>query len=201
MPRPALTEEQRQQIRRNIRQAAADLYAENGMANISARQIAQAAGVSVGTLYGYFSNLTELMQSLWKQPVSRLIRDFEAQLAAIEDPYQRLRTFMTSYVEFATGQRQLYRGAFMYVRPESHDKPTPVPLKDDRFFALLHGAVSDAQAQGLIRSGDTQALAQTIWAGLHGAISLPLNLDRLALDPPEVAASRMIDTLLEWLQP
>ena len=81
-----------------------------------------------------------------------------------------------------------------------HDKPDPVALDDDRFFSLLCNSVRDAQDQGLIRNGEPQALAQILWAGLHGAIALPMNLDRLALDPPEDAAKRMIETLLEWLQ-
>ena len=39
MPRPALTEEQRRETRRKIRRAAAELYAENGLADISARAV------------------------------------------------------------------------------------------------------------------------------------------------------------------
>lgn len=200
MPRPALTEEQRRETRRRIREAAARLYAEDGMRNISARQIAQSAGVSVGTIYSYFNNLTELMHSLWKRPVSNLIRDFELALSELDNPIDRVRSFMETYTNFAITHRNLYRGAFMYVRPESHDKPDPVALDDDRFFSLLCNSVRDAQDQGLIRNGEPQALAQILWAGLHGAIALPMNLDRLALDPPEDAAKRMIETLLEWLQ-
>ncbi len=200
MPRPALTEEQRRETRRRIREAAARLYAEDGMRNISARQIAQTAGVSVGTIYSYFNNLTELMQSLWKRPVSNLIRDFELALSELDNPIDRVRSFLETYTNFAITQRNLYRGAFMYVRPESHDKLDPVALDDDRFFSLLCNSVRDAQDQGLIRNGEPQALAQILWAGLHGAIALPMNLDRLALDPSEDAAKRMIETLLEWLQ-
>ena len=60
MPRPALTEEQRRETRRQIRQAASDMYAENGLSDISARAIAKRAGVSVGTIYSHFANLTDL---------------------------------------------------------------------------------------------------------------------------------------------
>lgn len=87
----------------------------------------------------------------------------------------------------------------MFVRPDSHDKPVQVELNDDRLFAIFANAVAEGQKQGVFRSGGSRKLAQTLWAGLHGAIALPANVDRLAFDPPEKLARHMIDVLLEWL--
>ena len=74
MPRPALTEEQRRESRRRIREAASALYATSGLGDISARAIAKEAGVSVGTIYSHFGSLAELMQSLWRQPARKLVQ-------------------------------------------------------------------------------------------------------------------------------
>lgn len=200
MPRPALTDEQRRKTRQKIRQAAAALYADEGLRDISARSIAEKAGVSVGTLYSYFANLTELMQSLWKEPVSRLIRSMEAQLEEIDDPAEKLRVMLRGYIGFAVEQRNVYRGAFMYVRPASHEQPIPVSLDDDRFFSLFRRVVEEAQDAGVVRDGDVNVIAQVLWSGLHGALSLPQNIDRLALDPPEVAVEPMLEALLEWVE-
>ena len=71
MARPTLTDEQRRATRQKIRKAASELHAELGIANISARGVAERAGVSVGTLYTHFGNLTTLMQSLWRQPARK----------------------------------------------------------------------------------------------------------------------------------
>lgn len=199
MPRPALTDEQRQQTRSNIRSAAARLYAKSGLEKISARAVAEEAGVSVGTLYTHFDSLTALMQSLWKQPVLSLISELETQLLEIDEPLARLRAVLEAYAVFANEHRAVYRGAFMYVRPQSHDKPNAVALKDDRFFSMLSSAIEDAQEQGQVRAGDPERLAQMLWAGVHGAIALPLNVDRLALEPPEATSGPMIEALLEWL--
>lgn len=199
MPRPALTDEQRRQTRSNIRSAAARLYAKNGLDRISARSVAQEAGVSVGTLYTHFDSLTALMQSLWKQPVKRLISDLETQLQEIDKPMDRLRRILEAYAAFASDHRAVYRGAFMFVRPETQEKPNPVALTDDRFFAMLTSAIENAQQRGEARTGAPAHLAQTLWSGVHGAIALPLNVDRLALAPPEASTQPMIDALLEWL--
>ena len=201
MPRPALTDEQRSAIRRNIRKAAAELYAEKGIGNITARTVAEKAGVSVGTLYAYFDNLTELMQSLWREPLSRLINDFEVALKEVEDPRDKLKTLMQVYTNFALTQGPIYRGAFLYVRPEAQVAPAKVGLEDDRFFQLFCNTVIEAQQLGLIREGDPVHITQTLWAGLHGAFALPTNMHRLALDPPEEGLQRMTEVLLEWLKP
>lgn len=199
MPRPALTDAQRQKTRSTIRSAAARLYAKNGLEKISARTVAQEAGVSVGTLYTHFDSLTELMQSLWKQPVKRLIGELETQLQEIDQPMDRLRRILEAYAAFASEHRAVYRGAFMFVRPETQEKPNPVALTDDRFFMMLTSAIRDAQQRGQARSGDPGNFAQLLWSGIHGAVALPLNVDRLALKPPEASTQPMIDALLEWL--
>ncbi|MEM1229548.1 MAG: TetR/AcrR family transcriptional regulator [Pseudomonadota bacterium] len=200
MPRPALTEAQRRETRRRIQQAAAAVYARGGLADITARKIADEAGIAVGSLYSYFDNLTELMQSLWKQPVRRLLKELDGELEGIEDPWLRLETFTRLYARFALEQRSTYRGAFMFVRPESRPAPERRPLEEDPFFSRLREVIERAQGSGQVRSGDPVQLAQTLWAGLHGATALPQNIDRLALDPPEQQLPRMIDALLQWLR-
>lgn len=199
MARPALTDEQRRETRRKIRGAAAALYAESGLQDISARKIAQQAGVSVGTLYSYFDNLTELMQSLWKEPVRRLIRELESELAGIDDPLKRVRAFLSGYAQFALNEPATYRGSFLFVRPDNQPKPDQTALENDRFFRLLTDSVERAQATGQARSGDPQAIAQLLWSGLHGAIALPNNMDRLALAAPADSVAPMIDALMGWL--
>ena len=42
-------------------------------------------------------------------------------------------------------------------------------------------------------------MAQMLWAGLHGAIALPLNVDRLQFDEPRALAEQMVATLLSDL--
>ena len=199
MPRPALTDEQRQQTRRKIRRAAAELFARSGLADISARAIAETAGVSVGTIYSHFENLGELMQSLWKEPLGRLLDELEGISESTNDPEKRLKRLLEAYLQFATGQNAVYRGAFLYVRPDSHEKPVPVNLNQDRLFSVFRQAVVDGQKAGAFRKGNASRITQTLWAGLHGAIALPTNIDRLAFDPPERIARHMLDALMEWL--
>lgn len=200
MPRPSLTEAQRREIRHSIRSAAAKLYAENGMKDISARSVAKAADVSVGTIYAHFGSLAGLMQSFWKEPVRKLITHLTELADAESDPIERLTKLANAYFEFAMKQKSVYRGSFMFVRPESHEKPQKVSLEEDRLFSLFSAAIADCQKAGQVRAGDPNELTQMLWSGMHGAIALPINVDRLALVSSEEMGPRMIAMLLEWLQ-
>ena len=64
MARPAASPEQRDRQRGRIRRAAAEVYAENGLLGVTARAVAQRAGVSTGTIYSYFDGLQGLMRSI-----------------------------------------------------------------------------------------------------------------------------------------
>lgn len=200
MARPALTEEQKRNIRRSIRAAAAKLHAENGMRDISARSIAETAGVSVGTIYSHFGNLTELMQSLWKQPARKMIQEMVEVAAATPDPEDRLRALFAVYIDFARSNWSVYKAAFMFVRPDDHKAPEKISREQDRMFSLFKGAVVEGQNRGEFRAGDPDQITQNIWSGVHGAIALPTNFHRLELDESEDRIDSMLELLFEWLK-
>ncbi|MDP1632377.1 MAG: TetR/AcrR family transcriptional regulator [Caulobacter sp.] len=196
MPRKPASEEQRQAVRKRIQKAAAKLFADEGAAGVSARAIAGRAGVSVGTLYAYFSDLQGLMQSLWMEPVAHIDVLFTQVARENADPVQRLRALLGAYAEFALKNPELYRGAFLFVRPKVLPAPEKAALESAVFPGLLIDAVRDGQSAGLLRSGDPRRLAQIFWAGLHGCLALPVNFDRLAFDEAGPLARDVIDMLM-----
>jgi AcrR family transcriptional regulator len=200
MPRPALTEEQRRLIRRNIREAAARLYAENGINNVSVRAVAQQAGVSVGTVYSHFGSLSELMQSLWRRPARKLVQQMTRLAEDLPDPADRLKALLEAYVRFYIEEPQVFRGAFMFVRPENLEAPEQTALEDDAFFSLFRDAIIAGQNEGRFRSGDPDTLGQLIIGSVHGALTLPINLHRLALSEGPEIARQAIAAQLDWLQ-
>lgn len=196
MARKPATEAQRSIVRKGIQKAAAGLYADKGLAAISARAVAERAGVSVGTLYAYFDNLQTLMQSLWMEPVGRLASIFTEVADATPDPAPRLRALLETYVGFASRNPEFYRGAFLFVRPQTLPAPDRAALDSEVFPALLIRALEDGQRAGVFRAGDPRRLAQILWAGLHGCFAMPTNFDRLAIDAPEALAADMINDLI-----
>ena len=200
MPRPALTKEQRRSSRRKIRQAAAELYAAQGLNGVSIRAVAQLAGVSSGTVYSHFGSLSELLQSLWRRPAAKLVQRMTQIAQNQDDPIERLRTLLITYVDFSEANAEVFRSAFLFVRPAHLDAPKQLPAAEDSFFTLFSSAISDGQQSGLFRHGDPLDLAQLVLGAVHGALALPINLHRLALQQGPNAARQAIDAQLQWLQ-
>lgn len=200
MARPTLTAEQRRQMRRKIRVAAAALYTEGGHSGITVRAVAEKAGVSVGAVYSHFKNLSELMQSLWRRPAGHMVLELTELSAAVADPEERLARMLQAYVDFATSNPGVFRNAFLYVRPEHHEQPPQVRLEDDEFFCCFRKAITDGQASGVFRSGDADTLTQAVLSSVHGSLAMPINLHRLALKPGTEIADFLIHTMLDWLK-
>lgn len=196
MARKPATAEQRQVVRRHIQKAAASVFSEQGAAAVSVRAIAQRADVSVGTIYAYFGNLQGLMQSLWMEPVEAINAQLEALAVGIVDPVERLAALLNAYVQVAKARPELYRGAFLFVRPDTLPKPERGPVQEAPFAALLISAIQEGQACGALREGDPMVIAQVVWAGVHGCLALPVNFDRLDFVESSTLAARMIDLLI-----
>lgn len=197
MPRRPATESQREEVRQKIRSAAKAIYRDKGISGVSARAIAVSAGVSVGTIYAYFGDLQTLMQSLWLEPLDRINAEMQSIAEAHGDPVERLRALMAAYLAVATDNPDLYRNAFMFVRPSQLPTPDQAEMDSVVFVALIKQALLDGQNSGRIRSGSVEQMAQLIWAGMHGSIALPVNFDRIAL--ANDTGPQMIDMLIAQL--
>ena len=195
MPRKPATEAQRLEVRISLQRAAQHVFDAKGISGVTARAVALEAGVSVGTIYAHFGDLKSLMQSLWEEPMQRLNARFHA-AAAYPDPLPRLRALMQTYVQIAADYPELYRNAFMFVRP-AH---LPAPEKDAEglsvFPDLIRTALLDGQNAGAIRTGSVTTMTELIWSSLHGAITLPINFDRLSFEATTARTDAVIEMLL-----
>lgn len=201
MARKPATDEQREAARRRLQSAASAQYAALGAGGVSARAIAERAGVSVGTIYTYFGSLQGLMQSLWMEPLDRINGRLNRIAQAHADPMLRLRKLLEAYVDVAINAPELFRGAFLFVRPDSLEKPPRDVLESAVFGALLLAAIEEGQASGRVRDGEPRRLAQLAWSAVHGSLALPVNFDRLNLEPGQAVAGDMITVILDSLEP
>ena len=195
MARPKASPEQRAEVRRSIQQAAVELYRAEGLGGVSARAVAKKAGVSVGTIYSYFGDLTGLGQSLWEPQIARLEDELRKVAAQHDDPMARIEALLRAYLAFGIEQSELYRNALMFVRPTSAEQPEKQPVSEFAFPSLLKAAIEQGQADGTVIAREPEALVQILWSGVHGALALPVNMDRLAL----ASAGEQVDDTLQCL--
>jgi AcrR family transcriptional regulator len=200
MARPKASPEQRAEVRRSIQQAAVELYRAEGLSGVSARAVAQKAGVSVGTIYSYFGDLKGLGQSLWEPQIAKLEDEMRAVAAQHEDPLAKIEALLRAYLAFGIEQSELYRNAIMFVRPTSAEQPQKQPVSERAFPSLLKAAIEQGQTEGTVIVGEPEDLVQILWSGVHGALALPVNMDRLKLMPTQDLVDETVESLLRSIR-
>ena len=171
-----------------------------GYEQITVRDVIQEADISIGTFYKYFKNREDLGQSLWAEPVEKLRLEMQSACDNAAGPEEQVRTLLEQSVSFSVDNRRVFKGAFLFVRPENHPAPEPFDLKDEVFYRNMCAAFEEGQSQGIFRQFDPHEMAQLFWAAIHGSLALPVNLDRYNFDSPEVLSSNMIDALLGLIE-
>jgi AcrR family transcriptional regulator len=80
--------------------AFSELLYEQGYDAITLADVAKAAGMSRTTMYNYFPDKDSLVVAFTDHEASRYLVDLESTLAVIENPVDRLRTFIAEQLHY-----------------------------------------------------------------------------------------------------
>jgi len=192
--------------REKILDAARELFVTEGYEAVSMRRVAKKIEYSPTAIYVYFADKNELFHELCRQDFARLQEVMQsAEMSA--DPIERLRQIGRSYIEF--GVRFPNHYVFMFMTPHLPQEPDEEdreimgnPEKDA--YALLKRAVQEAINAGCFRDEvqDAELVSQTLWASVHGVISLDIAKSKdpwVEWRPLEDRAEMMLDITLRGL--
>jgi AcrR family transcriptional regulator len=131
--------------RHRILEAAAEAFAERGL-TISMDDIAEHAGVGVGTVYRRFPQKELLIEALFEERVGELVALAEEGLDA-EDPWQGL----VGFLERAQALQATNRGLKELVLSTAHGRERVACVRE-RLGPLADELVRRAQATGQLRA-------------------------------------------------
>jgi AcrR family transcriptional regulator len=160
--------------RQLILDAAREMFVSEGYEGTTMRAIAQRIEYTPTAIYHHFASKEALLQELCDQDFGALGRALH-QIGGVADPVERVTLLGTAYVEFGLAQPMHYRFMFMTQRPPLVDNTSlrrGDPSEDA--YAFLRDTCAELIVSGRTRPEcqDAEALAQILWAGLHGIISL-----------------------------
>jgi AcrR family transcriptional regulator len=163
----ARRQEQREELRGEILEAARAIFVRDGYQSFSMRKLAAAIGYSPGSIYLYFRNKEDLFRSLVYESFSRLSKSLEV-LAddPRKDPVARLKHGLSLYVDWGCRNPNDYAIAFLL--PE----PGPGPYKTHQAFDVLRSMVADCLPAGTARRERVETASQAVWSAVHGITSL-----------------------------
>jgi AcrR family transcriptional regulator len=169
-------EREKSETRDKILDAARELFVTEGYDGVSMRQVAEKIEYSPTAIYVHFADKQQLFHELCQQDYARLADVFQSS-AMSSDPIERLKQIGNTYTEFGVRYPNHYK--FMFMTPH----PPQEPDEEDReimgnpevdAYAFLKWAVEQAIDAGRLREEfqDAELISQTLWASVHGVISL-----------------------------
>jgi AcrR family transcriptional regulator len=183
-----------QQIRALILDAAQEIIEAQGLAGLSAREIARRIGYSPGTIYNLFANLDDVVLNV----EARVLDGLDQRLAAVHedsasgDDGDRLVRLARAYLSFTQQKPRLWNLLFEHHMPAGAELPAWYRQKLERLAAQIERALAPHFPPG--SEDERQRAAHVLWAGVHGITSLS-TADKLSVVTTETAA-RLIDDLV-----
>ncbi len=179
MPPKIKSEDEKQQLRNLILDAARELFVERGVESVTMREIARRIGYSATAIYLHFKDKEALIRALCDTDFLALASGLQ-QILQIPDPVERMKALGQGYARFALSHPNHYRMMFMTPRPPCDPDNSEVQKdnpEQDAYAQLKH-VVQQVFDRGLFRDDcrDPELIAQTIWAGIHGVCSLEITL-------------------------
>ena len=181
-----------QQLRELILDAAQDIIEVNGLAGLSAREIARRIGYSPGTIYNMFDNLDDVVLNVEARVLDALdksLADIQQEGGRADDRVVRIAH---AYLAFTKQKPRLWNLLFEHHMPAGTELPSWYKQKLEGLMGHVEQALAPHFMPG--SEGDLQRASRVLWAGVHGITSLS-TADKLSVVTSETA-SRLIDDLV-----
>jgi len=190
-------ERQKENLRQEIFDAASELFAQEGYANVSMRKIAEKIEYSPTTIYLYFKDKNELLKFICEETFAKLGEQIREISEPEIDEIESLKKGLHAYVSFGLEHPNHYEVVFnMPIFNQPHDDEYKYEgSMGQRTFDYLRSQVAGCVAAGKLKKGDVDAMSQMLWAGIHGVVSLLNN----HLDFPFVEKNKLVGELVETM--
>ena len=150
------------------------LFLEQGFEKTSIRGIAEAIEYSPATIYLYYKDKNELFFALHEEAFLKMMAEL-SQVVSIKDPFERLVEMGHRYIKYAVENPELYDLMFIMTAPMETLACRDEVWEDGmKSFCLLQSVVNQCVAAGYFKVQDTETASLTIWAYMHGLVTIYL---------------------------
>jgi AcrR family transcriptional regulator len=169
-------EDEKQELRQAILQAASRLFAEQGYERFSLRQVAEWIGYSATTIYLYFKDKDDLLFAVADEGFARFGQQLAAAADGADDPIARLGAIGRAYIDFGLSNPVHYQLMFMQ-RADflTSNRPGEQHARIDS-FNVLQDTVRYAIDANALLPGDVEAYSDALWALVHGIVALAISM-------------------------
>ena len=154
--------------------AGTEILGSEGLGGLSLRKVAKQAGVSHAAPYSHFTDKQALIAAISTEGFKQLY----SQIEAVKETYQTnpetlLIEAAWAYVQFALNTPDRFKLMFSSVLDKEKAYPDFVEASQKNFHQVVE-IVEICQRAGILKSGDPELIALSLWGSVHGFISLLL---------------------------
>lgn len=172
-----IREQQKEKRRREILEAALDLFIRRGYASTKISDIAERVGMSVGLLFHYFKSKENLYEELIKYgisgPMSTMTDTGKEPLEFFDYTAERLFYIIKNVPSTAKMFALMSQAFYNEAAPQS----VKDMLKDFDIYTPTAMIIQKGQVKGTIREGNPYALAMAYWCAIQGVA------EQMAMNP------------------
>jgi AcrR family transcriptional regulator len=165
-------ERHKEDLKKDILEAAKELFTKKGLEATSIRAIAEKIEYSPATIYLYYKDKNEIVHALHAEGFKLLVSHF-AVLNHISHPFERLKGMGRAYLQFAMQNPDIYKLLFVMEEPLKHVANCSEDWDEgDQAFDILLKTVAECQQVGYFKDVDCTQLSFMIWSSMHGLCTL-----------------------------
>lgn len=198
-------EREKAALRRKILDAGREILVDEGYQALTMRKLAEKIEYTPGALYIHFPDKDALVRAICQSDMQEFAQRCLAALSTSQ-PLEQLRALARLYARFALEHPQQYKVLFVLdsVPQFAHDDLVERGNPETDAYAILEIAVSNALAAGHFPAFQKrpQLVAQLMWAGMHGVVSIENRRHdgmKIPFEPIELRVEAMFETMLAGL--
>ena len=177
--RPA-TASRHEKLQGALLDAAEQIIARDGLGALRARELAEAVGCSVGTIYTIFPDLDGVVLAVNARTLTQI--DQALRPIATADPVGHLVRLATAYLDYAAAHRARWKALFLHVMGPGQSAPDWYGEQQQAAFSHIEaplGRLCPAMALA-----ERALLARSLFASVHGMVALGLDEKVAAMPLP-----------------
>jgi AcrR family transcriptional regulator len=153
---------------RAIRKAAITRIFRYGFEAMNLRDLAADVNLKIGSLYNYIPHKQEFLAVLLESILHELLSDFEAQVAPVTDPCEKLLAFVRFHIQWHTARKEEVFIGNMELRSLSPPQHARVMVLRKRYEAYLQVILAQGTKAGYWTIRDAKVTSYAVLAMLTG---------------------------------
>lgn len=172
--------------------AAEAIFSELPEEEVTVEQIAERAGVAVGSIYNHFGSKSGLRAAVVERALAADRQHMDRAYVADRTPLEQIRAAGEEYLAFYLRNPEYFRMLAFPGEPGSypagHELAARLADAVEEQNARLVAALRAGIEVGELRAVDPEQTAMVLWAAWNGVLSLGWRPDRLRRDEPQLRA-------------